>query len=788
MTRRIRLLLFSLIAFGFLTGSAEANLGYDIAPSTRAFLLDDPSLLLDRPQDEWNNVLRLCSELGWSTREFTLRKARYANDLVTGDAARAAERVRLAELAIRTGHDELALVYLRPETNPDPVSHAAAGLVSLRLGKLADGAAYLRRALEGDAPEPDLLRYRLAEALGDSKSDEYGLPLLRTIIDAKRDRSRSALHLAATRLFRLGRNQEARALLVARYGNSFDDLTHRDLLYELAKDSYASGDHAAGIRIWRRLLDRWPDHSRGLAAFRELRLLEEKGEIPQDDRLRLAGARAARQNSRTDEAVQLLRPYLDRPVSDALHKEASLEMGKTNYDAQRYRTALTYFDPLTESGGTQSRSAWLNRARCYKKMGEWTNAIASYGEYVKRFPESSIAPEVQWEIAWRLKIIGEYEKAAVAFALVRTQFPESKYASLAPLQEALCLDLIGRSTEALVVLEGLVADKRSQNRDRDDALFWAGDIAERLDNPVRARAAYDELVQDFPETFYGLRAAGRIGKDAIVGSSETPGFVSEDPARDWIASWAGNGTGSAYDCTLLEYLVKLGEWGAARSEASRLIKRSKSDAIGLLQLARTFRRLNLSDYTIRCGRRLQDKAVRADVDDVHPHLLALIYPIGYFDLVLNEAKARDIDPFFILGLMRQESWFQPNAQSSAGACGLMQIMPSTGKHIARQFGEAQSFRTENLFDAPTNVRYGAWYIASLQKRYGGNLSIVASAYNAGEGNADIWKSRNERFPQEEYVELINYSETRNYVKRTLSGYWIYRTIYQDLVDKILAAG
>ncbi len=787
MTRRMRLLLLPLIAFGFWPNGAGANLGYDIAPSTRAFLLDDPSALLDRPQEEWNDVIRLCSELGWSTREFTLRKARYANDLITGDEAREGERARLAELAIRTGKDDLALVYIRPDSNSDAVSLAAAGLVSLRLGNVEEGARILRRALDLGAPEPDLLRYRLAEALGESESEEYGLPLLQAIIDAKRDRSRSALHLAATRLFRLGRNQEARGLLTARYGSSFDDLTHRDLLYQLAKDSYDTGNREAAIHLWRRLLDRWPDHSRGLAAFRDLRRLEEKGELPADERLRLSGARAARQNGRTDEAVQLLRPYLDRPESDPLHQEALLEMGKTNYDAQRYRTALSYFDPLTESGGTLSRSAWLYRARCYKKMGEWTNAIASYGEYVERFPESSIAPEVQWEISWRLKIIGEYEKAAEAFSLVRKKFPASKYASSAPLQEALCLDLIGRSREALTVLEGLVADKRSTNRDRDDALFWAGDIAERLGDPVRARAAYDELVRDFPETFYGLRAAGRTGKDAIV-SRPREGFGSGDPAKDWIASWAGGSTNAAPDCSLLEYFVKLGEWEAARSEASSLIKASEKDAIALLELARTFRRLNLSDYTIRCGRRLQDKAVRADVDDVHPHLLALIYPIGYFDLVLNEAKAREIDPFFILGLMRQESWFQPTAQSSAGACGLMQIMPSTGKHIARQFGESQSFRTENLFDAPTNVRYGAWYIASLQKRYGGNLSIVASAYNAGEGNADIWKSRNERFPQEEYVELINYSETRNYVKRTLSGYWIYRTIYQDLVDKILTAG
>jgi soluble lytic murein transglycosylase len=236
---------------------------------------------------------------------------------------------------------------------------------------------------------------------------------------------------------------------------------------------------------------------------------------------------------------------------------------------------------------------------------------------------------------------------------------------------------------------------------------------------------------------------------------------------------------------MLSYYESIGEGTEARREASRLIKFHKQDAESLVHLARLCRRLALADYTIRCGRRLQELAAHVQADDVHPLLLTLIYPVGYLDLVVAEAgQYDDIDPFFVLGLMRQESWFRPDAMSGANARGLLQIIPPTGRHIAREMGDAGSFRPEILLEPKINIRYGIWYIRSLQRRYDGNLSIVASAYNAGEANADIWIARNDRHPEEEYVELINYSETRTYVKRTLSGYWIYRSLYRDLAANL----
>ncbi len=767
------------------TRAVASQSPHHFADFTATFLLEEPTQLIERPAHEWESVLSLCTEMGWLEREFDLRRARFESGGFSDQSGSRGDRERLGELAALIGNEREALRYLDYRGSDDPEILAAAGLLSLRLGRLDEGTALLERAIEQGAPDEDLLRYRLGQALKGSGNGEKGLAIL---IDLGRGTSRhrtGALHSAATYLFSDGEEEKAFQLLQDRYGKTFTKLTNRELLHRIADHAQHKEDIELASRLWKRILERWPEDSRAMDAFRSLRRLEETGLIDNDPRLALAGARAARANERYEEAVHLLRPYLDRPESDALHQEALLETGRILYLTERYNAALESFARLADTGGGLVRTALLYRARSYKKMGEWESAIREYGEYVKRFPGSSLAPEVQWEISWRRKIVGQYADAAESFRRLRTRFPGSDYARKAPLQEGLCMDLAGDTPGGLAVLRKLVESGQA-GRDRDDALFWIGDMSEKLGDIESAEAAYTLLIEDYPETYYGLRAAGRMGKTVILAPSDFDwGPPGGDPALQWLHSWAATKGDREPDSSLVHYYASIGEMSQARREAGRLLERHGKEASTLLELGRFYRRLGLADYTIRAGRRLQDLAEARGADDVHPFLLTLIYPIGYFDLVILEtAKRRDVDPFFVMGIMRQESWFRSDAMSSAGARGLLQIIPRTGRHLARLSGEENSFQTANLLEPARNIRYGILYIRNLKKRYDGNLSIVASAYNAGEANADIWRARNVDFPDEEYVELINYSETRNYVKRTLSGYWIYRSLYRDLAASV----
>jgi len=746
------------------------------------WLREPAESILRRDDADVERILALCENLGWCEKEYRIREARLFTKVLTFEE-REREKQRLAHLAVLTRRDREAIDLLDPWRRGGAEVFVAAGLAALRAGEYREAAKLLRAGQAAGPPAGDLVRFRLAEALRPLAEEDHGLPLLLEIASDKTSRyRRTALHQAALLLFDAGETSRARELLQGEYGADYDDLVYRELIFLAAREEARLGESVRAARLYKRLLERWPEHRRALESYRALRTMETEGRISVDERLSLLGARAARLGGRSVEAVQLLQPFLDRSENDRLRLEAHLEIGKIHYGAERYRSALRTFEELADREGEHGRIALLYIARSWRKMSEWSRSIDAYEAYVRRYPNSTLSPEVQWEISWRLKMLGEHRRAAESFATLVRRFPGSDFAGRAPYQEALCLDAAGEPTAARTVLEKFVRSGGGGN-DRDDALFWIGDLGERLDDPARSKEAYRELVDEFPETYYGLRAAGRLGEASIQALSILgDGGETDDPALRWIRGWSGGGAAEEPPrLDSLELYVAFGEWGEARRHARDLRRRHSDDPEALLGLARLCRRLALFESTIRCGRRLQTLAERADADPVHPHLLVLIYPLAYLDRVVIEAAAYEgMDPLFILALMRQESWFQTDATSPAGARGLMQIMPSTGRHIARSLGEASDFNVSNLYDPNTNIRYGVWYIHTLAGRYQGDRIVVASAYNAGEARADLWLGGGGPLPRGDYVERINLSETRTYVQRILSGYWICRSLYSGL--------
>jgi soluble lytic murein transglycosylase len=131
------------------------------------------------------------------------------------------------------------------------------------------------------------------------------------------------------------------------------------------------------------------------------------------------------------------------------------------------------------------------------------------------------------------------------------------------------------------------------------------------------------------------------------------------------------------------------------------------------------------------------------------------------------ASENDIDPALLAAVIESESKFNPDARSSAGAIGLMQLTPSTAKGIALYTGGSR-FRVSDLTDPDINIRYGAWYLRHLLDRYGDDERLALAAYNAGEDNVDRWQRAHEG---------IQFGETRNYVSRVERLKKIYRRAY-----------
>jgi soluble lytic murein transglycosylase len=150
----------------------------------------------------------------------------------------------------------------------------------------------------------------------------------------------------------------------------------------------------------------------------------------------------------------------------------------------------------------------------------------------------------------------------------------------------------------------------------------------------------------------------------------------------------------------------------------------------------------------------------------------LWYPLRYEQIVRGHADNYSLDPALLAAVIYQESKFKPDARSTSGAIGLMQLLPDTAKGIALHTG-GSAFRVDDLYDPEINVRYGAWYLRHLLRKYGDERSALA-AYNAGQDNVDRWRREGRG---------IQFSETRAYVERVEELKRIYRDAYGSELGK-----
>jgi soluble lytic murein transglycosylase len=149
------------------------------------------------------------------------------------------------------------------------------------------------------------------------------------------------------------------------------------------------------------------------------------------------------------------------------------------------------------------------------------------------------------------------------------------------------------------------------------------------------------------------------------------------------------------------------------------------------------------------------------------------YPLEYEHIVTAHARNYDLQPELLAAVIYAESRFDPEAVSTAGAVGLMQLLPETAKGIALRTG-GDRFVVTDLRNPEINVRYGSWYLDHLRDRYDGDLRLALAAYHAGPGNVDSWLDAGGG---------IAFPETRDYVEQVLSVRSVYAKAYPDLLRR-----
>ena len=149
----------------------------------------------------------------------------------------------------------------------------------------------------------------------------------------------------------------------------------------------------------------------------------------------------------------------------------------------------------------------------------------------------------------------------------------------------------------------------------------------------------------------------------------------------------------------------------------------------------------------------------------------LIRPVFHADTIQQYSEQYGFDPLFITALIKTESNFFRRARSHRGAIGLMQLMPSTAKELARELGYRRLGSDDDLEDPDINIRLGTFYMFKLRDEFAGNEMLALAAYNAGKGKVELWRNMNPLLT----VDDIPYRETKKYVKGVQSTYqWLKR--------------
>ncbi len=188
---------------------------------------------------------------------------------------------------------------------------------------------------------------------------------------------------------------------------------------------------------------------------------------------------------------------------------------------------------------------------------------------------------------------------------------------------------------------------------------------------------------------------------------------------------------------------------------------------------------NLNDKELLAAAKLAqkwkftDRAIFTAARAKHYDDVALRFPVIYKQVVKREAKAKRLPPAYVYGIMRQESAFMEKVRSPAGAIGLMQIMPGTGRVIARKQKNGK-YRSNDLFDSNINIEMGTFYLRQMLDKFGGNYAMATAAYNAGPRRPRQWQG-NEPLDADIWIENIPFNETRSYVKKVM----LYKAIYHD---------
>jgi soluble lytic murein transglycosylase len=507
-----------------------------------------------------------------------------------------------------------------------------------------------------------------------------------------------------------------------------------------------------------------------------------------------------------------------------------LQRGLVDYYAGQHAVAIAAFDRYIQAGGLDLATAWYYKGLSQSALGDHEGAMETWAEIMQSHPDAD-----EWDDAWEQTAdvlwfqLGEYREATQVLLDFVDQFPAHARAAEFLFQAARIaergehLDLaastwarIGSEYPGSELAEGalhLAGITRYRLADyvaaeeifqkllafsmdlevRSAAYFWTGKARSEMGQEEAAKIAWEQAVLVDPTGYYSERASDLLaGIDPFTAPLEYDLTIDVDAekqaAEEWMRTIFGipeetdlTGPGSlAGDARFKRgnEFWRLGLYEAARDEFEDLRLSLETDPANSYRLANYLLEKGLYRTAIFAARQVLNQVGMDDSETMSAPVYFNHIRFGpyYRELVMPASEEYNFHPLFLFSVMRQESLFEGFVRSSAGARGLMQIIPSTGQEIAANAGWPPGYTDEDLYRPLVSVNLGSDYLNRQRGFMSGDLYGALAAYNGGPGNAMTWKNLVPPDP-DLYVEVIRFEETREYIKGIYEIFSIYKHFY-----------
>jgi soluble lytic murein transglycosylase len=415
-----------------------------------------------------------------------------------------------------------------------------------------------------------------------------------------------------------------------------------------------------------------------------------------------------------------------------------------------------------------SSSPWLAEAlyssgNMYLLRKDFPTAISYYSDLSHRFPKScesphsgpcsNYSPSAHWRAAWLTYRSGNYTEAARMFDEQIALYPGGK--------------------------------------EIPSALYWRARVYEiDQQQPSEAAKYYRTLTRVYSHYYYAELAQEHLAhlgqNDSGLSLQNVSNLTTQSPATQSPGTTAQLDALQPEDIPELSdeipdkdpHLVKaklLANAGLNEYIPAEIRAADGSDEWGAFAEAQIYAAYGETAHAMRLMKRAVPFYTSAPIDSMPMTYWRILFPQPYWQDIKDSAEQNGLDPYMVAALIRQESEFNPNAVSNKSAYGLMQLLPSVGKSMAKQEGMGR-FETNELVDPATNIRLGTRYLKQTLDKFGDKPEYAFAAYNAGDNRVLDWQAIGHYRDMDEFVESIPFTETREYVEAIIRNEQIYREL------------